>query len=129
MMLNRELKRVPLDFDWEMNKIWKGYKNPFYKKCSVCDGRGYTEARQKLDEIIDYLVYCKIEGMQELLLGLAQMKPEDLSPIGFAGNDRYKITLRILRLAGLSKKWGWCPTCKGENMDPKMKKDYDHWIS
>jgi len=25
MMANRELKRVPLNFDWELNKVWHGY--------------------------------------------------------------------------------------------------------
>lgn len=24
-MVNRELKRVPLDFEWELNKVWYGY--------------------------------------------------------------------------------------------------------
>ena len=25
MMANRELKRVLLDFEWELNKVWYGY--------------------------------------------------------------------------------------------------------
>jgi hypothetical protein len=41
--MGRELKRVPLDFDWPLNKIWDGFKNPHYtaKKCVYCDGTGY----------------------------------------------------------------------------------------
>jgi hypothetical protein len=27
--MGRELKRVPLDFDCPLNKVWKGYINPF----------------------------------------------------------------------------------------------------
>jgi len=31
--MSRELRRVPLDFDWPLNKVWKGYVNPHYKPC------------------------------------------------------------------------------------------------
>ena len=30
--MGRELKRVPMDFDWPLNKIWYGYRN------SLCNG-------------------------------------------------------------------------------------------
>lgn len=40
--MSRELKRVPLDFEWPMNKPWEGYINPHYKKCDACDGNGST---------------------------------------------------------------------------------------
>ncbi len=29
--MGRELKRVPLDFDWPMQKTWPGFQNPWYK--------------------------------------------------------------------------------------------------
>lgn len=46
--MGRELKRVPLDFQWPMNAVWKGYINPYRSvKCKACDGEGYSEkARQ-----------------------------------------------------------------------------------
>ena len=28
--MGRELKRVPLDFQWPENKVWDGYLNPHY---------------------------------------------------------------------------------------------------
>ena len=32
--MGRELKRVPLDFDWPQNKVWHGYLNPYHStKC------------------------------------------------------------------------------------------------
>ncbi len=31
--MGREVKRVPLGFDWPMNKIWKGFINPHHKPC------------------------------------------------------------------------------------------------
>lgn len=27
--MGREMKRVPLDFDYPINQIWKGYWNPY----------------------------------------------------------------------------------------------------
>ena len=36
---------MPLDFDWEIKKTWKGYQNPFYKKSwekfEPPEGEGY----------------------------------------------------------------------------------------
>lgn len=47
--MGRTLKRVPLDFDWPLNKVWEGYLTPdhlCFPKCSTCDGDGYSvEAR------------------------------------------------------------------------------------
>jgi len=31
--MGRELKRVPLDFDWPLNKTWRGFINPHYVPC------------------------------------------------------------------------------------------------
>ena len=31
--MGRELRRVPLDFDWPLNEPWKGFINPHYKPC------------------------------------------------------------------------------------------------
>lgn len=44
-MGHRTLKRVPLKFDWPLNKAWEGYLNPYYKacrKCVPCGGLGYS---------------------------------------------------------------------------------------
>jgi hypothetical protein len=47
--MGREIKRVPLDFEWPMDKVWQGYLSPDWParhKCSACDGDGYsTEAK------------------------------------------------------------------------------------
>jgi hypothetical protein len=43
--MGRELKRVPLHFDWPMGMTWIGYINPFEdlrQNCGVCDGSGYS---------------------------------------------------------------------------------------
>jgi hypothetical protein len=47
--MGRELKRVPLGFDWPINERWKGYLSPeefHFPTCRECDGEGYgPEAR------------------------------------------------------------------------------------
>lgn len=42
MMLSRSVKRVPLDFDWPMNKLWEGYLSPAvdWPECDKCGGDG-----------------------------------------------------------------------------------------
>lgn len=127
MMLNREVKRVSMDFDWPLHKVWKGYRNPFYAKCPECNGDTITPARKVLESAVNSLVYSRVEGISELTLALADKKPEDLSPFGLGGTESYHIQLKIIKLAGLPEKWGWCPTCKGDGMDPEVKESYDKW--
>lgn len=41
--MGRELRRVPLDFEWPVNQVWKGYLNPYAsQKCKSCDGSGLS---------------------------------------------------------------------------------------
>ena len=52
--MGRELKRVSMDFNWPLHKIWKGYINPFYKKasdCLKCGGTGYSLKAEKLRDL------------------------------------------------------------------------------
>lgn len=46
--MGRELRRVPLDFDWPLKERWKGYVNPHYHECPECKGRGETASMQFL---------------------------------------------------------------------------------
>ena len=44
-VLGRELKRVALDFEWPLNKAWKGFLNPHdddCHTCEACDGTGLS---------------------------------------------------------------------------------------
>lgn len=49
--MGRELKMVPLDFDWPVKIIWRGYVNPYREiKCEPCGGTGRNpETRRLLD--------------------------------------------------------------------------------
>lgn len=41
--MSREIKRVPLDFDYPLKTVWAGYKNPYVNttECTACGGTGY----------------------------------------------------------------------------------------
>ncbi|BAD58834.1 hypothetical protein [Nocardia farcinica] len=52
--MSREVRRVPLDFNWPLNKVWSGYLTPekFHEtRCQDCYGRGSTPARQWVERI------------------------------------------------------------------------------
>ena len=43
--MGRKLMRVPLDFSWPKDKVWKGYINPYAKlsrDCTDCGKMGYS---------------------------------------------------------------------------------------
>lgn len=41
--MGREIKRVPLDFDWPIDQLWKGYVNPYRGQfCKPCQKK-YNE--------------------------------------------------------------------------------------
>lgn len=50
--MGREIKRVPLDFAWPLDKPWAGFINPHYdqhcKECPFCDGEGYSTEGKKI---------------------------------------------------------------------------------
>ena len=51
--MGREIRRVPLDFDWKLNEIWKGFVNPYTgysHTCDDCGGTGLNPATRELYE-------------------------------------------------------------------------------
>jgi len=47
----RQFKRVPLNFDWPLHQVWKGYVNPYnYIECKTCDGSGLNPETKKLSD-------------------------------------------------------------------------------
>lgn len=63
--MGRELRRVPLDFNWPIDKVWEGFLNPHRKEqipCPDCkgpDGRpdGYNLAGRILNALWYYTLY------------------------------------------------------------------------
>lgn len=73
--MGRELKRVPLDFDWPVNKVWKGFINEAPSpatKCPRCDGSGASQTADRL---------------KDLWYGYKSFKPEDRGSIPFTPSD------------------------------------------
>lgn len=54
--MGREVRRVPFDFDWPLNKIWEGFVNPHYKKCENCDGRSVLPEHTALERIVQLIM-------------------------------------------------------------------------
>jgi hypothetical protein len=52
--MGREIKRVPLDFDWPLHERWSGFLMPeslFGKNCPDCDGHGWSPRGQELHDL------------------------------------------------------------------------------
>jgi hypothetical protein len=51
-MMGREIKRVPLDFDWPLNKVWPGYLNPYdvSTECPACEGTGCSPEARAIED-------------------------------------------------------------------------------
>lgn len=50
--MGRELKRVPLDFEWPLNKAWQGFINPHHvaTQCAYCGGTGSSPGARHLKD-------------------------------------------------------------------------------
>lgn len=49
--MGRTLKRVPMDFDWPLKVVWKGYCSPYRAtECRACGGTGYNPKTRRLSE-------------------------------------------------------------------------------
>lgn len=63
--MGRELRRVPLDFDWPIGKVWDGYLNPLGGPCpgegATCFG-GYTAAGKWLESVSRLVSLIAEEG-------------------------------------------------------------------
>lgn len=149
--MGRELKRVPIDFDAPLNKVWHGYINPHYKSCPDCKN-GYTDARIRLQALVRLIMLSGSDSiksknhpyfdhmdlfisgfdnhpgkdMHELTSGFAE---RDASFCGHDGCDNWSAEKKIIQAAGLDcDKWGICQTCNGEAIDPRCKEKYEAWL-
>lgn len=128
--MGRELKRVPLDFDWPKGKIWEGYINPHYHKCPDCE-RGYSPAGEWLMDVVQKMVWDlpKNESGRAEAVALTTVlcgRP----PVGALGHDScdaYGAKKFICKAAGMPENWGICKTCGGDAIDPKFRKQYEEW--
>jgi hypothetical protein len=139
--MGREVKRVPLDFEWPLNEVWRGYLMPDSLRvpaCEECGGRGTTPARDWVEQIAALALLLNTD-----LSSQAQGRPmhpyfhdtgsrasrrptPDIAEfsIGLAGRgepgrwhdsiDNWRATEKLIEAAGLDPKvWGVCRTCNG----------------
>lgn len=139
--MGREIKRVALDFEWPLGKVWEGFLLPeklCETECSECDGSGQTSARLWVDRIVHTLLMLdddrKYQQQVRPLhpwLDEIPMRPDkrpsaDIEALGtglsgrassFLGHDaidRFHATKKIAEAAGLDPEvWGICQTCQG----------------
>jgi hypothetical protein len=129
--MSRELRRVPMGFDWPLHKVWDGFLNPHYKVCPTCQGEFYTPARKMLDRAVQNLLWAQElrtdPQLRELTGGLSGRAPR-LDMFGHDGSDVWCAIKAIIKAAGLDPDvWGICPTCRGDGIDPAVKEKYEAW--
>lgn len=154
--MGRELKRVALDFDWELGKIWKGYQNPHNIPCSQCSGTGLSRAGALLDDItMDLARAVRISRGEtgrnhysamnhqmpetdtgfdpelKMLLEKATGREIKESSAYYGGHPiAYEIQEMLFQKAGIKRdEWGFCTHCEGEGISPDHLEDYEEWES
>lgn len=92
--MGRELKKVPLDFDWPLNKPWRGFINPHYTavSCEHCGGSGYSQQA---------MVF------KEQWYGNAPFRPEERGSVPFS-SDHPVIRALAQRNARPGPNWPGC---------------------
>lgn len=149
--MGREIRRVPLDFDWPLNERWKGFVNPHYIECEACGGRGSTKSSLALERIVHLMIVAGEDSFSgprpgrtwphpwiteagiehpgdnfhELTTALAGRSPA--GRLGHDAIDRWSIQKKIVEAAGLPENWGWCKICDGEGTDPAHREAYEAW--
>jgi len=140
--MGRIAKRVPMDFDAPLGKVWGGYLTPERlreERCPDCEN-GLTPDGELIqgvaymivglaDDVLDqergremhpYLRPIQdvsyVHGSARPTARFAEfvkgLNPDDRGP-GLWGRDPYGMARRLIELAGLDEKWDWCPTCEG----------------
>lgn len=145
--MGRELRRVPLDFSWPLNKTWEGYLNPHARKCPDCEN-GSTVDADWLSAVVHLIMMLRepdrrhglhpwlqvlpfrprappTKRAEELTSGLAGRAPSGI--IGHDAIDNWQAVKAIVKAAGLPEDWGTCKTCGGDNQDPASKEAYERW--
>ncbi len=133
--MGREVKRVPMDFDWPLQKVWEGYVGPSADKCPDCF-YGQTPALTALEHIAHMLLIAADDSGRGRWHPYFQSTPivhDDLqpdpalhdvargltgkdttSPFGYDAVARWSATKAIIKAAGLPEDWGVCTVCGGD---------------
>ena len=130
MSLQRELKRVPLEFDWPLHKVWDGYLNPYYKECPKCEN-GFSKVAERINKGLNNIVYGVGEEITKeeikLLNFLCDTDYETGGSFNWCGSAHYKALLKIGEWVGFKEGWHTCEHCGGDATDPVYKVRYEDW--
>jgi hypothetical protein len=98
--MGRELKRVPLNFDWPIDKTWKGYLNPHpgADQCSICEGTGMSRTARHWDA---------------LWYGRIPFRPKDNGSTPFQSDDAFIRAMAENHSKGNPKFYGTSPEAIG----------------
>lgn len=108
-----------MDFNHPFNKVWEGYKNPYFKPCGECR-RGwsplYTNIKKAVYDFEDAeSVACDIMKLIDI-----NVKEADSSEI-------HDAIMKAGRDHGLTGKWHLCDTCDGEDIHQQVDPRYYTW--
>ena len=149
-MGHRTVMRVPLDFDWPLNTIWKGYLNPYSPtECLQCNGSGQNPETKKISD--DWYSHNRDDGVEGWQHSLNQEEVDALwergrlkssfkekptaeqvnewSRIGI-GHDAVNHWICVEVRAKRYGVYGKCPLCKGNGhywCDDKYEELWDGW--
>jgi len=125
--MGREIRRVALDFNWPLNKVWDGFLNPHYRECPEKCGGGYSVAYRQIAEHLNRLVWMRSPDANtaKVITFLAGREPH--GHMGYDSCAAYSAVLKLGEVAGLTGEWHTCPTCKGSGLDPAIKDAYENW--
>lgn len=127
--MGREIKRVPINFNWPLNKVWEGFINPHYVKCPDCIA-GYSPEYDIVHGYISKLLWdtgaTSNPVVATITTFLAGRAPRD-GIFGHDSIDSYSAAKKLGELANLPKNWYVCKTCKGAAVHASAKKAYNSW--
>lgn len=130
--MGRELKRVPLDFDWPLNKVWGGFVTPEHlrsKTCGDCDGQGYNPATTAIaddfygnerpqnrwaDKITQDEADALVKAGRLPSKSTADQVNKEQHKSRLFGHDAINRHVLIEARAKRLGVWGFCPRCKGD---------------
>ena len=120
MMINRVLKRVPLDFDWPLNNIWPGYT------LSLCGGMEDYFPKMEHDERCNLCrKFAKIMGWEILDYGCPEV--ESLGPPKGEGYQCWETTSEGSPISPVLKTLDtlclWLANNSGDQITKEMTED------
>lgn len=123
--MGREIKRVPIDFDWPRDKVWQGYLMPDNLEPAPCpEGEaccnGVTPARAWVAEIAD-LTLMLDDDLDDQRRG-RPLHPYFASVHGYSSRPRPSVDIREFGtgLAGREASWLGHDACDGWRATEKL---------